>query len=223
MKIGIICAMELEARRIRERMDIQEEKLCGGVQLILGNWLGHEIALTVCGVGKVNAAIAAQTMVLAYQPQLVVNTGVAGSVSPELGLLDVVRGEAVVQHDMDTSPLGDPVGFISGERLNRVEIPCRCPSLEGKLAALGDRLPKGVIASGDQFIADAARSQAIARQFGAVAVDMESGSIGQVCYLAGLECLLLRAISDGGDDMEYAAFAEKAAQESVDILEAILT
>ena len=64
----------------------------------------------------------AQTMILRYQPDVVINTGVAGGIGPDLKVLDVVLATAVVQHDMDTSPLGDPVGYISG--LGCVEMPC---------------------------------------------------------------------------------------------------
>lgn len=219
MKIGIICAMDVEAQRIRQSMKNVREERKGGILFLSGNWLGHGLTLAVSGVGKVNAAMATQALILCYAPDVVVNTGVAGSLDSGLKLLDVILGEKAVQHDVDTTALGDPAGMVSG--IDLVEIPCPCPSLATRLAGLGSELKRGLIASGDQFVGDAAVAQAIGRRFGAAAVDMESGSVAQVCYINGVECLLLRAISDGSDGMEYTSFVEKAADRSVDVLERI--
>lgn len=219
MKLGIICAMEVEARRIRMAMTDTCEDKHGGISFARGRWLGHDLALAVSGVGKVNAAMATQTMILTYAPEVVVNTGVAGSLREDLGLLDVLWADRAVQHDVDTSALGDPVGMVSG--INLVEIPAACPSLKKRLGRLGSQLRRGLIASGDQFVGERGRADGIAGRFGASAVDMESGSIAQVCYINGTECLILRAISDGGDGVEYGAFVERAAARSVAVLEGI--
>lgn len=221
MKIGIICAMEVEARRIRGAMTGVKEEKRGGISFAQGSWLGHDLALAVSGVGKVNAAMTTQAMILAYDPEVVVNTGVAGSLTEELGLLDVLWADRTVQHDVDTSALGDPVGMVSG--INLVEIPAACPVLEPRLAELEGQLRRGLIASGDQFVGDPKRAGDIAERFAAAAVDMESGSIAQVCYINGTDCLILRAISDGGDGVEYSAFVEQAAERSVAVLESIFT
>lgn len=223
MTIGILAAMTVEAEAIRQEMQVSGSKTLGGTSFTEGRWQGKDIVLAVCGIGKVSAAMTAQTLILTYAPGLLVNTGVAGSVSPQAVLLDVVLARDVVQHDVDTSALGDPVGWISA--LSRIDIPCAGEGLlevlEG-LAAGADGIHLARVASGDQFIADPAQSAAIAQRFGAVAVDMESGSIGQVCFVNATPCCIIRTISDGADGMEYQAFVQKAAEKSIDVLRRLL-
>ncbi|MBQ2376843.1 MAG: 5'-methylthioadenosine/adenosylhomocysteine nucleosidase, partial [Clostridia bacterium] len=108
-----------------------------------------------------------------------INTGVAGALASELRVGDVAVAENVVQHDMDTSPIGDPVGLISG--INMVQIPADekiSSSLKKTAADLGMTCLSGTIASGDQFIADKAKKAYIKDTFSAIACEMEGAAIG---------------------------------------------
>lgn len=221
--IGILGAMSVETEKIRQLMQVQKTEKKGGLECCVGTWLGRDIVVATCGIGKVSAAMGAMAMILSYAPDLIINTGVAGGIAPGISLLDTVVAEAVVQHDVDTSALGDPKGMISGIEL--VQIPCVYSTIVEAVRRQVDAradVVYGIIASGDQFVADTVRAAQIREDFEAAAVDMESGSIGQVCYMSGVQCLILRTISDSGDDVEYQEFAGKAAEKSVALLAEIL-
>ena len=114
---GIIAAMECEAEKLLCNMtDRMPTETFGGVTYFRGRLGKEDIVLATCGVGKVFAASCAAAMLLKYAPDRIINTGVAGAVGGHVRRLDTVIATALVQHDMDTSPLGDPVGEISGIR-----------------------------------------------------------------------------------------------------------
>lgn len=224
--IGIIGAMALETDAIIAEMKNKEESLISGIRFVKGIWQEKEVVVATCGVGKVFAALCAQTMILRYQPEMIINTGVAGTLSKKLHILDVAISEGVVQHDMDTSPLGDPPGLLSG--INQVVLPADqkiALSMEQAARALSIHTERGIIASGDQFIAEDAQRDRIRSLFGAVCCEMEGAAIGQVCYVNEVPFSVLRAISDGDEGdatMDYPTFAKKAAARSVEILKRAL-
>lgn len=220
--IGIIGAMHIETDAIVAELQHKEEAVLSGIRFSKGLWNGTEVVVATCGVGKVFAALCAEAMILHYHPDCIVNSGVAGALDPRLHILNVVIAEDVVQHDMDTSPLGDPKGLLSG--IDRVELPAD-PALnaafERAAAALGIPALRGRVASGDQFIASEEQRKFIRETFGAACCEMEGGSIGHVCFVNGVPFTVLRAISDGAADdakMDYPAFAAKAAEQSIKIL-----
>lgn len=226
VEYGMIAAMQAEADPLIEAMQDAERETVSGVTFTRGTLCGKSVVLAVCGIGKVFAALCAQTMILRFAPRCVINTGVAGSLDRSLAIGELVIAEQVVQHDMDTSPLGDPVGLLSG--INRVFLPGD--------AALGERLRRaaapdgfpcrlGTIASGDQFVADDRKKQYIRETFGAVACEMEGAAIGQVCYVNRVPFAVVRAISDdasGQAQMAYPAFMKLAAARSAALLRRML-
>ena len=222
MKIGIIGAMKIEVEKLCSMAENVKKEKFGGIEFNVGDLCGHQVIIAVCGVGKVFAAMCAQAMILNYSPDAIINTGVAGALASELRVGDVAVAENVVQHDMDTSPIGDPVGLISG--INMVQIPADekiSSSLKKTAADLGMTCLSGTIASGDQFIADKAKKAYIKDTFSAIACEMESAAIGQVCYVNGTPFGILRSISDNGDEsagMSYDKFIGVAVENSVKIL-----
>ena len=224
--IGIIAAMNVEMDSLRSYMKDTTTEVVSGVTFVRGTLEGQEVVTAVCGIGKVFAALCAQTMILKYAPSAVINTGVAGTLTGALDIGSIAVSSACVQHDMDTSPIGDPIGLISG--INMIEIPADA-QLGEKLCAcageLGVKTLCGVIASGDQFVASAQRKSFITEHFGAIACEMEGAAIGQVCYVNGVPFCILRAISDSADGsshMDYPAFVELAAAQSVRLLRRFL-
>jgi adenosylhomocysteine nucleosidase len=218
MKLGIIAAMKIEAELIEAAMTNVTRETCGSIEYCLGNIGNTDIVLAVCGIGKVFAAICAQTMIVKYAPDAVINTGVGGTLTKKLSVGDVAVSSAMVQHDMDTSALGDPVGLISG--INIVEIPADA-ALAGKISAIvrgmGINTVTGTIATGDQFIGSQAVKDRIVNTFGAIACEMEGAAIGQVCYVNKVPFAVIRAISDdadGGACEDYPTFAKMAAKNS---------
>ena len=120
--IGLIGAMTVEMELVKERMTERKEETISGITFVQGKLEDVDCVAAVSGIGKVNSAMCAQTMILRYQPRLVINTGVAGGTGKGIKIGDVVVAEHVVQHDMDTSALGGPKGFISG--IDMIRIPC---------------------------------------------------------------------------------------------------
>ena len=197
MLTGIIGAMQVEIDALKKMITDPVVEEISGVEMVRGTLGGQEVVVAQCGIGKVFAALCAQTMILRYGVDRVINIGVAGTLSPKLGLLDIAVSDGLVQHDMDTSPLGDPVGMISG--INIVRIPAS-QTLANDLTEAAERLGlcayRGVIASGDQFIADEGKKTYIRDTFDAVACEMEGAAIGQVCFVNGVDFVVLRCISD---------------------------
>jgi adenosylhomocysteine nucleosidase len=219
--IGIIGAMELEITRLREQLSDKKEEQISGVRFTKGKLCEKEVVLAVCGIGKTFAALCAQTMILRYNPEMIVNVGVAGTLCDSLSIGDMAIGSSAVCHDMDTSPLGDPLGLISG--INLVELP-----LDEEMRTLFEECCReegipclsGVIASGDQFVDTASRKEFIRDTFSAIACEMEGQAIAQVCYVNRKPCAILRSISDSADGtaMDYERFKELAAEHSTKVL-----
>ena len=133
--IGIIGAMEIEVEGIRALMTEKEEKIISGVKYVIGKLGNNNVVTAVCGIGKVFAAICAQTMILTFNPDLIVNTGVAGSIDASLNVFDIAVADKVVQHDMDTSPIGDPKGLLSGINVIYPALSPSCQEKPTKLAS----------------------------------------------------------------------------------------
>ncbi len=227
MRIGIIGAMKIEVDELKSQIKDLKIETISNIEFCSGELFGNNVVVAVSGIGKVNAAMCAQTMILKYSPKIIINTGVAAGISGGVKIGDVVIGEAVIQHDMDTSPLGDPIGMISG--INIVEIPCSS-SVVKKLRESANSIKDlnvytGIIATGDQFINKVEDLDRIVDQFGAMACEMEGASIGQVCYINAIDFAVVRAISDSGDDssdMHYEEFMEMAANTSIEMMKNFL-
>lgn len=216
--VGFICPMECELDAVVRLMADKEAVPYGALTFYRGR-IGGRVAVAVkCGVGKVFAAVAAECMILGFSPDLIITTGVAGNLSSDLSIGDIVVSTAVVQHDMDTSPLGDPVGLISG--IGKVALESDAWAAEkmcDALNALGIRYARGVIASGDQFIASDDERTRIVSAFGALCCEMEGAAVGQVAYMHGVPFLVLRALSDdanGASPDDFPAYCVKVSETS---------
>ena len=218
-RIGIIGAMDIEIEKIVSTMENHREEHAGGLVFHLGIIRERECVASVCGEGKVNSAVCAQTMLLRYNPCCVINVGVAGGIGKGIAIGDLVAASSGVQHDFDVTALGYKLGEIPS--LKEVYLPTDTTltdlALECAAKVYPGGLHKGVIASGDQFIAGPETFKRIREQFGALACEMEGASIGQVCVMNQVPFTVLRAISDNGDStahVDYPQFAREAAEKS---------
>ena len=225
--IGIIGAMKLEVETLIAKMENDAVRTVSGRAFHVGRLCGQDVVAVQCGIGKVNAAMCAEAMILEYAPSLIVNVGVAGSLSDGLSIGDIAVARDLIQYDVDTSPIGDPVGLVS--TVNRIDFPCAAWASEAILDAAGQcdgiRAKPARIATGDRFIADAASKKWIRETFGADACEMEGCPIAQVCYINGVDCAVIRAISDSTDGdhaMEYDKFCRMAAENSARVVEGFL-
>lgn len=217
--IGVIAAMQIEIDALKERLEDSETVTISGIDYVCGKLHGKNVIAAKCGIGKVFAAVCAQTMITRFAPDCIINTGVAGALNPKLHITDIVIGEKTVQHDMDTSAIGDPVGLVSGINVVFFESDKTVAEAIKKSAdELGYANINGTIASGDRFVADMETKAKIVSNFGADACDMESAAMAQVCYINNVPFGAIRAISDGADDganMDYPTFAAIAAERGI--------
>ena len=221
--IGIIGAMKIEVEAICASMTDTTTEVVSGIEFVSGMLRGKRVVCAKCGIGKVFAAMCAQTMILRYAPAAIINSGVAGTLSPDLSIGQIALADQMVQHDMDTSPIGDPVGLISG--INIIYIPADngvTTALAAAVEAVGVPYKRGTIASGDQFICHTADKERICGNFeNVVACEMEGAAIGQVCYVNQVPYGILRAISDGGDEqalVDYPTFLAAAAKTATEVM-----
>ena len=224
--IGIIGAMDIEISGIIAEMTEKKTEIISGSAYTSGKIHGKECVVVKCGIGKVNAAVAAQTLILKYSPDMVINTGVGGSTSLNTHIGYVVIAENVIQHDMDTTAIGDKRGTIFLPEGNIDYIPCD-KDVVARIKQSCERIGEthyvtGTVATGDQFITGNERRSALNEDFNAIACEMEGGSIGQVCYMNEVPFGIIRAISDSmseeDDAVEYAVFSKSAAKKSIDII-----
>ena len=216
--IGIIGAMSVEVEALTLELENRTTESVGGIKFNTGSLFGKKIVIAQCGVGKVFASICAEAMIIKYSPSLIVNTGVGGALVADLRPTDIVIAESLVQHDMDTSPLGDPKGLISGINKVYFDTDSRAVELLSSAAErLGLRAGRGRIASGDKFVADKADKVRIAADFSADVCEMEGAAIAQTAFVNGTPFVVIRAISDSADgsaNMDYMEFLPVAAKNS---------
>ncbi len=225
--IAIIGAMEVEVQALIAGLEETERTEVAGLVFHAGRLSGRECVIAQCGPGKVNAAVCTQIIIQAYRPSLVINVGVAGGVGVEIG--DLVVASACVQHDFDTTAMGDPLGTLfirRGEKESRglLELPsdekASAVLLEAAKSIYG-HAHSGVVATGDAFIADREKNRWLSEKFGAKAVEMEGGSIAQVCYMNEVPCAVLRAISDNANDdspQDFPAFTRECSEKTSRLL-----
>jgi adenosylhomocysteine nucleosidase len=222
--IGIIGAMPVEIGLLVDMMGQCEEETISHIQFYKGSLCGTNAVVAVSGVGKVHAAICAQTMILKYAPEVIINTGVAGSLSTGLTAGDIVVATSLVQYDIDNTVVGDPAGCIPG--IGIIHIPCD-ENLVRRFCALAEEendysCQAGTIATGDQFITDEKKAKWIHHTFGALACEQEGGSIAQVCYTNKVAFCVIRAISDSADSdshIDYFQFKQLAAKRSAGLIQ----
>lgn len=225
--IGIIGAMDIEVDLIEKNFKNSHIEKVGPYEFILGELNNKSCVLCKCSIGKVNAAACTQTMILKYKPSFIINTGIAGSIVDNINIFDFVIATSVVQHDVDTTHFGDPLGFITD--LGTVNIPCSNYLIDKVFEVNTDfTLHKGIIASGDQFISDLQTIEKIKKNFNAYACEMEGASIGQVCYINKTDFLIVRAISDNANSttvVDYNEFKRTAAHNCaklvIDLIKAV--
>lgn len=146
------------------------------------------------GVGKVNAAMSAQLFIDRYHPDWIVNAGAAGSFL-DLPIGTVVLADCFVQHDVDTTAMGDPIGMVS--TVNQVEFPTSAPEKAAAiLEKLGVPFQRGKIATGEVFMTKGERADWVANTFSPTLCEMEGGAVAQVCLRNDVKFTALKSVSD---------------------------
>jgi len=184
-----------------------------------------DIVLSYSKIGKVNAALTAATMIEHFGCDMLLFTGVAGAVAPELKIGDLIVATQLCQHDLDITAFGHPHGYVPEGKVY-VEPSRELIHIAKEVAdEKGIELKKGIIATGDQFIADNERKEWIARTFDADAIEMEGAAVAQVCDSLEIPFFVLRAISDTADmdaAFDFDAFLKHSSQVSSSFIMAML-
>lgn len=210
MKIGLSYALEGEIESILKTTQAKRLETVCGVDIYE---IEPDILAYTGGVGKVNAAMGAQLFIDRYHPDWIINAGVAGSFL-DLHIGTIVLAEDFVQHDVDTTAAGDPIGMVS--TVDRVEFPTdEAERLSAILTAQGVKHLVGRVATGEVFMTKGERADRVARTFSPVLCEMEGGAVAQVCLRNGVKFSALKSVSDRlcqeNNAEEYFNYAEAMA------------
>lgn len=226
--IGIIGAMEEEVAALKEEMEIEEVKEAATMKFCKGKLCGKDVVIVRSGVGKVNAAICAQILAGQFGADILINTGIAGSLDVRIDIGDMVISTDAIHHDMDASAFGDPVGQVP--RMDTFTFPA-----DERIAKLAKEVNEevnpeiktflGRVATGDQFVASKEVKDRIVNNFQALCTEMEGAGIAHAAYLNKIPYVIIRAISDKADNsaqMDYPTFEKLAIAHSVKLVKNLL-
>ena len=204
-KIGIIGAMEVELASLRKRLASPCEKKSGGLVFTEGTLNGVNVVLVKSGVGKVNAALCAQRLILEFGVSAIINTGIAGAMAHGLKVLDFVVSTDALYHDMDATGFGYKVTQIPQMECSDFDAAPELVELAKKAfdsldELKGHSLVCGRIASGDQFISDKSVKEKIRTDCNPACVEMEGAAIAHAAYLSKVPFVIIRCMSDMADD-----------------------
>lgn len=227
-KIGIIGAMEIEVEGLKKEMEVYRTLKKAKMEFFEGRLCGQEVVVVRSGVGKVNAAVCTQILADEFGVNLIINTGVAGSLKKEINIEDIVIATDVVHHDVDATLFGYQIGEVP--QMGVLSFPA-----DEQTAALAKEVSeqvnpeihvfRGRIVSGDQFIFDKEVKKQIKNTFEGFCTEMEGASIGHTAWLNNIPFLIIRAISDKADEsakMDYPVFEERAAADSLRLVKGLM-
>jgi adenosylhomocysteine nucleosidase len=233
--IGLICAIPQELAHLRDVLADSESENVAHARFDTGTLDGHDVVLAGSGMGKVNAALVATLLADRFHCSAIVFSGVGGGLDPTLAIGDVVIADRVIQHDAGV--LEDEriqpyqaghVPFINPtERLGYDVDPALLARVKELLAdvTIAGQIAYGTVLSGDQYLHCETTRERLHREFGGRAVEMEGGSIAQVCEAFGIPWLVIRALSDlagGNSRFDFASFVDQAAASSATIVRRLL-
>lgn len=203
-KIGIIGAMDSEVNELYRSLQYSECTEFAGLKFYSGLLNGKSVVVVKSGIGKVNAALCAQALILKFGVNAVINTGIAGALGPGLRIFDFVVSSAAVYHDFDTTAFGYKKGQVPG-MTEQFTADTKLADLAIKAFAFTDfaknyKIVKGLVASGDQFVSDGQQKKNIEKDFSPACVEMEGCAVAHACSLNGIPFVIVRCMSDMADE-----------------------
>lgn len=221
MKIAIMGAMPEEISPILERLDSYKMVEYAGNRYYEATYAGVDLIIAYSKIGKVFSTLTATTMIEHFGAEKLLFSGVAGAISSKLKVGDLIVATKLSQHDLDITAFGHPHGYVP-EGSVFVEADRAMIELSKKVALdLGKNIQEGIIATGDQFVANEERKNWIGVTFGADALEMEGGSVAVVCNALNVPFFILRSISDAADmdaSFSFDEFLQTSAKESADFV-----
>ena len=221
MKIAIMGAMPEEIEPIVSKLDDVKQTVYAANTYYEGSYKGKDVVVAYSKIGKVFATLTATMLVEKFGCDKLLFSGVAGAISDELNIGDLIIADGLCQHDLDITAFGHPFGYVpEGEVCIATDAGLRNIAKE-IAASKGLTLKEGVIATGDQFVANPERKDWIGETFQADALEMEGASVAVVCSALEVPFFILRAISDSADmdaSFNFDEFLESSAKISADFI-----
>ena len=227
MKIGIMGAMKEEIEPIKAFMSDVKLTEYAKNNFYEGTINGKKIVLAYSKIGKVFSTITALSLIQYFKVDKILFSGVAGGIDRSLKIGDLLVANKTLQHDIDISSFGHKEGFIPESDGIYIENDKELLACAKKVAKeKGIKLKEGIIATGDQFIASQDKKDWIAKNFNAIALEMEGASVALACNVSKIPCLILRSISDeAGQDahIDFEKFLEHSSKKSAEFLKHMLS
>lgn len=215
MLTAIMGAMPDEVDQLAALLENCRTETYAGVEYVQGEMEGKPVVLCCAGMGKANAASTVQVLASRYGADRLIFSGIAGNMSSEIGVGDVVIGKVVVYHDAEPDMICQSAPFLkefAGD-------PALIAAVEEACRTLGIHFLTGKIATGDQFVGDSATKAAIAAKCAPDCVEMEGAAVSQIAARNGIPCVVLRAMSDNADEKGH----EKLVVKNFSIAEYVAT
>ncbi len=214
-------AMPEEIEPIISKLENLKETSYAQNRYYEGTYNGQELVVAYSKIGKVFATLTAVSLIEKFKCDTLLFSGVAGAISPELNIGDLIIADGLCQHDLDITAFGHPYGYVpEGEVCIPTDVNLRNIAKEvAKLKNL--KLVEGIIATGDQFVANPERKDWIGETFKAHALEMEGASVAVVCSSLDVPFFILRAISDSADmdaSFNFDDFMKSSAKISADFI-----
>ena len=207
--IAIIGAMAQEVAMLKGIIDVSRVEKVMHVEFTVGTLHGKEVVLLESGIGKVNVAIATTLLLEKFNIKTVINTGSAGGLKTDAEIGDVVISETVAYHDVDVTGFGYEWGQVPGLPAVFEADADLITKVEATLATTGTRHLKGQIVTGDAFVNRPDQMAVIKTNFDqAVALEMEAAAVAQVCHIAEIPFVVVRALSDIAGKESHISFDE---------------
>ncbi|WP_239703672.1 MULTISPECIES: 5'-methylthioadenosine/adenosylhomocysteine nucleosidase [unclassified Mammaliicoccus] len=224
--IGIIGAMEEEVEILKSAIENKETIKKAHVIFYKGHLEGKEIVLAQSGIGKVNAAITTALMINDFKPDLIINTGSAGAIDPNLNIGDIIISNKVYYHDVNATAFGYKMGQVPGMPESYTTENHLIKSARSTIEELELNGVVGEVATADSFIGSLEQRRVIKETFPTVSVvEMEAGAIAQTCYQYEVPIIVTRAVSDLADkesDVTFDEFLKVACVNSSKIVKLLL-
>lgn len=222
---GILGAMECEIELLYSKMELKKTTTIAGIHYYEGTLQGKQIILARCGIGKVNAASCAVTMIQVFKAEKLINVGVAGGSFDGAKVYDIVLSDNATYHDFTDGILQR--NYPNTQVFQADATLIALAKASGiKLQEQGIHITVGRIASGDIFVGDAKTKQDIINRVNPMCIEMEGAAIAHICHIYEIPFLIIRALSDTADndaDFNFDEFAKNAAQHSAQLLLTMLS
>jgi len=242
--IAVLGAFPEEVRLLLAQLTDKHEEIIQRITFTTGTLRGAKVVVALTGIGKVNAATTTMLTLEHFRPRVLLFTGIAGGINPQMLPGDIVIGTQIAYHDYGTlapsgmkrGPTRDPATHAE----NPLYFTCdtawvtRAQQATQKIAwekvntgnnARTPVIRTGIIVTGDVFVASDAATNELRQNMNADATEMEGAAVAQVCYQQQVPFLVIRSMSDNAGNNashDVKAFYSVAARNSAEFLMTIV-